>query len=114
MTVYLLKKNGNYVHGYGPVEPAPAMYWYPTISSLTFNFTGYDASGYKYQWYHDGAPVGDTQYVWFEEVQTSGSNLPVADLRSGQTGKWQVEVWLVNKGGHEIRDAYITVSFQGF
>lgn len=114
VTVYLLKKNGGYVHGFGPQEPEPSMYWYPTIASLTFNFISYDASGYKYQWYQDEVPVGDTQYIWFEGVQTSGNNLPVADFRNGQTGKWTVEVWLINKGGHEIKGAYITAGFQMF
>jgi hypothetical protein len=113
VVVYLLKKNGGYVHGFGPQEPAPAMAWYSPAGSLTFYFVSYRAAGYKYQWYHDGVPVGDTQYVWFDGTQTSGSNLPVADFRGGQ-GTFTVEVWLINKGGHGIRDAFITAGWTAF
>jgi len=113
VVVYLLNQRGNYIHGFGPEEPEPAMYWYPTVAALRFNYISYDAAGYKYQWYHDGIPFGDTQYVWFDGIQTSGSNLAIADYRSGQ-GRSTVEVWLIKTNGHKIPGAYLSAGFTVF
>jgi hypothetical protein len=89
------------------------MYWYPTSVNLTFNFQVYEAAGYMYQWYLDGNLLGDTQYVWFDEIKTSGTELSVDDFR-GSSGNYTVEVWLLKSNGHKISGAYIFAVFKSF
>lgn len=115
ITLYLIDHKGEYLHGYGPAEPAPAMYWYPTIPSLRFNFQVYEAAGYMYQWYHEGNPLGEAHYVWFDKIETSGTNLPVGDYRNiNGSGKYTVDVWLIKVNGHVIQEAHLFAGFQTF
>ncbi|MDG6257614.1 MAG: hypothetical protein QCH35_08460 [Methanomicrobiaceae archaeon] len=103
-----------------PNSPSPGLYQ-PTCA---FNYNLYKAWGYKYLWSKStGAgpsvyyPIGDWQYVWFDGKQTSGTNL-AATGPDGQTfgylEGYRVEVWLINNGGKEIADTYITAGIKSF
>lgn len=111
--VWLYKKNGGYVHSFAPPTPEPIMAWYSPLGTLTFYFSGYSATGYQYQWTLDGVPVDDMQYVWFGELLTSKNDCVVTGL-GGQAGRWEVNVWLLDKNGHKIRSAHLTAGFTPF
>lgn len=113
ITMYLIDHKGDYLHGYGPPEPDPMMNWHLTVASLTFDFLAYEAAGYVYQWYYDGNTLGETQYIWFGEIRTNATALPVVDYR-GSGGSYTVEVWLIKSNGHKIPGAYLYAGFTSF
>ena len=111
IVVYLLDKNGDYIRGFGPPEPEPSMGWNAGYGS--FYFSAYSATGYTYQWTHDGVAVGDAVVVLFGEVLTSKTSCAVPKI-GNDPGKWRVDVWLLGENGHKIQKAHLTYGFQPF